>query len=254
MRGGESAGVRWPGMPESDRKELPDRLYPETVQFAFIDESEPLGAGNSGPYVMVATLPQCGEMADLQDLRRSLVALKPKGAIKLHWYDNVGALKDETVSVISAMPLAHWAVVVHPEAGDRSERTRRACITRLFWELDRLDVVDRVVFESRGQSDDRRDMAMVQALRASRVIGSRMRVEHVRGSSEPLLWLPDAVCGAVNGRVTGRDLWAGRLDHQLRIVTEMRETRAPQSAGNPGFTSPASAKGELPTDSTRNGV
>lgn len=188
------------------------------MQIAFIDESEPLGAGNGGPYVMVATLPLCDVSGELDALRCVLMGLKPKGATKLHWYDSVGSLRDDTVSAICRMPLMHWAIVIHPEPGARSERMRRACIERLLWELDQLEVVTRIVFESRGRADDRRDMNMVQALRASKVIGSQMRIEHVRGSAEPLLWLPDAVCGAVNGRLLGRDRWAGRLDHQLRII------------------------------------
>lgn len=84
-------------------------------------------------------------------------------------------------------------------------------------DLDRLDAVTRVVFESRGAADDQRDMKMVQSLRASRTITSGMRVDHVRGAQEPLLWLPDAVCGAVNGRLTGDDPWTGRLNHQLWV-------------------------------------
>ncbi|WAA65911.1 hypothetical protein [Microbacterium oxydans] len=190
------------------------------MQFAFIDESEPLGAGNGGPYVMVATLPLCDDAEQLDDLRRTLYAMKPRRAAKLHWYDSVGSLRDDTVDVIGAMPLMHWAVVVRPSPGDRSERTRRACIARILWELDGLDVVSHVVFESRGAADDLRDMNMVQALRASRRLSSRMRVDHVRGADEPLLWLPDAVCGAVNGRIMGSDVWSGRLDHQLWIVEE----------------------------------
>ncbi|WP_337000560.1 MULTISPECIES: hypothetical protein [unclassified Microbacterium] len=189
------------------------------MQYAFVDESEPLGTGNGGPYVMVATLPLCDDESDLDELRHSLRQLKLHGAKKLHWYDSVEPLRDQIVDTICRMPLLHWAVVIQPCEGDRPERTRRACMERLLWELGRLEVVARVVFESRGAASDRRDMKLVHALRAKRVITARMRVDHVRGATEPLLWVPDAVCGAVNGRLMKRDVWAGRLDHQLWIVT-----------------------------------
>lgn len=38
---------------------------------------------------------------------------------------------------------------------------------------------------------------MLETLRARRALSRRVRVEHWPGPSEPLLWLPDAVCGAV---------------------------------------------------------
>ena len=186
------------------------------MQYAFIDESEPLGGGNGGPYLMVATLPL---VDDLDDLRGELLRVKPRTASKLHWYEAVGSLRNEVVDVIARMPLMHWVVVVRPGLGERPERTRRACLELILWELDQLAAVTHVVFESRGAADDKRDMKMVQSLRASHTLTSGMRVDHVRGALEPLLWLPDAVCGAVNGRLFEDDPWAGRLDHQLHIVT-----------------------------------
>lgn len=58
------------------------------MQHAFVDESEPLGTGNGGPYVMVATLPLVRGEEGLEALREVLRRTKPDRAIKLHWYDS----------------------------------------------------------------------------------------------------------------------------------------------------------------------
>ena len=63
-------------------------------------------------------------------------------------------------------------------------------------ELDVLGV-ESVTFESRGPADDRRDMAAIQAFRSQHLVSSRLRIRHLPGPKEPMLWVPDAVCGAV---------------------------------------------------------
>lgn len=72
--------------------------------------------------------------------------------------------------------------------------------------------------ESRGYADDKRDMEMVGSLRAKKTLKGELRVDHVRGPDEPLLWLPDAVCGAVNARLTSDGQWCEILRRQLWVV------------------------------------
>ncbi len=187
----------------------------EFMQFAFVDESEPLGTGHGGPYVMVATLPLTDA---LDDIRRQLQRLKPRSQTKLHWYDSIHDLRAQTISLISEMPVMHWAVVMDPPHDESPERRRRNCMERLFWEVSELKAVEQVVMESRGAADDKRDMQMVGSLRAKKALRADLRVDHVRGLEEPLLWLPDAVCGAMNARLAGDPQWCELLRRQLWVV------------------------------------
>lgn len=67
---------------------------------------------------------------------------------------------------------------------------------RLYFELYARDV-SMVWVESRHESLNRRDREMVDALRAKGAIGTSSRVEFALPREEPMLWLPDAVAGAV---------------------------------------------------------
>lgn len=184
------------------------------METAYVDESQIGGTGHGGPYVMVASIILEG---DPGDVRRELTRLKPNGGSKLHWYSSVEGLRRETLQAIQALPLMHWAVVMDSVAEESPERTRRKCIERLLWELAGLDTVGQVLMESRGPADNKRDVKMVDTLKASRAIPGSMKVDHLRGRDEPLLWLPDAVCGAVGARVEGDNTWARMLDRQLWI-------------------------------------
>lgn len=184
------------------------------METAYVDESQVGGTGNGGSYVMVATIIIDG---DVDDLRRALIRAKPKGAPKLHWYSNMAKARHASIELIATLPLMHWAVVTHPSEDEPPERTRRKCIGRLFWELASLEMVGQVLMESRGPADDRRDMRMIDTLKSARAIPGSMRVDHQPGRDEPLLWLPDAVCGAVGAHVDGDDSWVEMLDRQLWI-------------------------------------
>jgi hypothetical protein len=185
------------------------------MQYAFVDESEPNGTGHGGPYVMVATMPLT---ADLDDIRQQLRRLKPKSQPKLHWYDSVHDLRSQTISLVSELPLMHWAVIMDPVGLESPERRRRNCMERLFWEVSELKAVEQVIMESRGAADDKRDMEMVASLRAKKAVKGHLRVDHLRGPAEPLLWLPDAVCGALNARLLGDRQWCDMLRRQLWVV------------------------------------
>ena len=90
----------------------------------------------------------------------------------------------------------------HRRNQDRAERRRRKCLERLLLELERRVVTD-VVLEFRGPADDRRDIHMLNALRGRRYVSTSIRLSHVIGRLEPMLWIPDAVCGAVTSSRTG---------------------------------------------------
>ena len=59
----------------------------------------------------------------------------------------------------------------------KPERRRRLCLERMMFELQAMSI-NRMAMESRGPADDRRDRAMLDAMRASKRIESSLRMEH----------------------------------------------------------------------------
>ncbi len=77
--------------------------------------------------------------------------------------------------------------------------------------------VDHVVFESRGPADDKRDMKMLDAMRAKKRVQG-IRFDHVLGTSEPLLWVPDAVLGATESARLGEPRYLRLVESQVLIL------------------------------------
>lgn len=180
---------------------------------AYIDESQPGGTGSGGPYLLAATM-LLDEESDAENIRWMLRGALPKGQKKIHWSESVPAFRASLVDKIAQWDLIHRVVVRDAQFGERPERARRSCIEELLYELDQRRV-ERAVFESRGPADDRRDREMLSKLRARKTVRGPLRMEHVRGHEEPLLWLPDIACGAVGQRLRGNDLYANGLGHQM---------------------------------------
>jgi hypothetical protein len=67
---------------------------------------------------------------------------------------------------------------------------------RLYFELYERGVSN-VWVKSRHESLNRRDRELADALRDKGVIGRSLRVEFALPKSEPMLWISDAVAGAV---------------------------------------------------------
>ncbi|MFC8039488.1 DUF3800 domain-containing protein [Paenarthrobacter sp. NPDC057355] len=161
--------------------------------FAFIDESLVSRRNGDDVYVLGAVvLAQC----DVDSAQEVLLTLKSRSAKKLHWRDEQTLSRRRLVKELSSLPLTCCVVVRSQPKGDSQERQRRLCLERLFHELDYLGV-SRAVIESRGNADDRRDMKMLQVLRSARAIGPGIRMEHIPGPKEPMLWAADVLCGAV---------------------------------------------------------
>ncbi|WP_322779345.1 hypothetical protein [Frankia sp. Cas4] len=59
---------------------------------------------------------------------------------------------------------------------------------------------------------------MIDVLRATKAVSSILRMDHLPGPAEPLLWLPDAVCGAMTRARTGEPAFAKTIESRLTII------------------------------------
>lgn len=160
---------------------------------AYIDESESRQSADPGTYLLCATL--LAEDAR-EDVRAQMLALKRAAQKKVHWHEeSTDAGRKSLAQAVAAVGAEHLVVVRVGDTATRIERRRRLCLERLCYELHELGVEDMVV-ESRGPAD-RLDRHMLDTLRAKKLIDRGLRMHHRPGPAEPLLWIPDVVCGAV---------------------------------------------------------
>jgi hypothetical protein len=78
--------------------------------------------------------------------------------------------------------------------------------------------VSEVWLETRHSALNERDMKLVEALRGKRSVSPGIRVGFSRPKDEPMLWVPDAVAGAVNAAASGGDTDAIEGFGEIEII------------------------------------
>lgn len=169
---------------------------PEEPKYrAWVDESGSDYARDPGTYILAAVVL---EVSTEDSARSSMQEMRLPGQNKLHWRDENTPRRRTISATVATLPAQCFVVVrstpqVMPHD---AERARRKCFERLVWELASIGVGE-AIFESRGRADDKRDVAMLDSMRRAKTLPQPIHVDHVRGPREPLLWVPDAVCGSV---------------------------------------------------------
>jgi hypothetical protein len=178
----------------------PDPPPPEEFALhAWVDESMRAARdGNDGLYLLAAVVADPGVCDAVRDSLRSLVW---KAAGRLNWRDETPSRRRKIAELIGGQDLAHVVVVGAPIDHRRQERARAQCLERLLYELEQLGV-SQVWLETRHFALNERDLKLVEALRGKRSVSSEIRVEFARPKDEPMLWVPDAVAGAVNAALS----------------------------------------------------
>ncbi|GAA1129119.1 hypothetical protein IWX64_003304 [Arthrobacter sp. CAN_A212] len=170
---------------------------------AWVDESMRPTRDDERMYLLGAVVadPSCCQRA-----RDELRGVLPRGARKLHWTDMGDREKRRVTGLIADLDMAHLIVVGTPLNYRKQEHARAKCMERLLWELGQLEV-NKVFLEQRTQSLNKRDMALIEHLRGSRSIPPRLRVYIEQPSTEPMLWIPDQVLGALGDAESKNNRW-----------------------------------------------
>lgn len=180
---------------------------------AFVDESGSDRQRDPHAYLLAAAL--C-EVDRLEGLRASLKTLRLPGQHKLHWRDEDTKRRLLITDTVGRLGLEHVVVVRSGLEGEKPERRRRLCLERLWCELQDLGV-PQAVLESRGKADDRRDRTHLDTLRSRRLITADLRIDHLPGPADPMLWVPDAVCGAVSSHRTDDSTYYDMLASSIQL-------------------------------------
>lgn len=170
---------------------------------AWVDESMH-AAGRSldeGVYLLAATVADVDHVAEIRDRLRSLLIGKNQ---RLHWRDESSKRRRTIAATIAEYEIAHTVVIGTPLNEHKQERARRICMELLLMELDRCGV-QQVWIESRKTSQDARDLKMVDAVRSKSLISTELRLDFAQPTAEPMLWIPDAVAGALGAALKSDD-------------------------------------------------
>jgi len=156
------------------------------------------------------------DKAAVSEVRQQASGLRLPGQNKAHWYSDSNKRHDVVAAMVGALPIASMVVVRLANRGEPDERRRRKCFERFAYELE-IRGCSHLTLESRGAAADSKDRAMVAAMQANRSL-QRLRIDHVLGKDEPLLWVADAVCGAVVAHRAGEFRWLSQMAHQLELI------------------------------------
>lgn len=160
---------------------------------AFADESF-LEAPDGGYYILAATAVAPETRAAAQ---AAMLALNgTRATSKLHWTDLDRRQRQHAAETVAKLAHTHIVIIGSPVPARRQERARAKCLERLVIEAHALGV-GAVVIESRTQVLNARDLRTVVGARYQLPKGQEFTISHVAGVSEPLLWIPDIVAGAV---------------------------------------------------------
>ncbi len=162
---------------------------------AYVDESEPRQDYDPGTYLLSAAIL---DTPDFDAARAEMLQHRSPASRKAHWREATSeSERMAMVRSVASINVEHLVVVRLGGVEAKPERRRRMCLERLMFELQLLGI-ERMIMESRGSVDDGRDRKMLDVMRARKHLQGALRMDHVPGPSEPLLWIPDVVCGAIN--------------------------------------------------------
>ena len=155
-------------------------------------------------------------------IREQLTPLLLPGQVKFHWTDESDRRKRLIVTrIVELGPMN--VIVSHLDARRKKvERYRRKTLETMYHELVDMNVFD-LTLECRSDSQDKSDRAHIVGLQGQG-LDPRVRINHRRGGDEPLLWIADAVLGAINANYLGEGSFLSDLEATLLI-----EKRTPDS-------------------------
>lgn len=175
---------------------------------AWLDESIREETDGVSRYLLGAVLIEEKDRAEIREKLREISELSGK----LHWHDMGPQRREDVLPLVVALKARHVIVVAATTHRLKPERARKKCLERMTWELTQRPEVATLVLEQRSPTQDRRDIDAFSNFRSRFKEDSKLRVEHGAPKTEPLLWIPDTVIGALGDTLIGKKDWSNYLD------------------------------------------
>jgi hypothetical protein len=181
---------------------------------AFADESIRRVDAATSVYVLAAAVLTQGQCEPIREILRPLVR---KGQGQLHWRDEDRSRREVISKYLADADMSSLVVLGAMMSPRKQERARRRLLGRLLYELDQRQV-SHLILESRQTERDRHDVRAVGAFRNARQLSRRLVVSHGLPAQEPLLWVPDAVAGAVGDHRCGEPTYLDMLGASVAVI------------------------------------
>lgn len=179
---------------------------------AWGDESGSNAAIDPGTYILGAVM---GFESGIEQARTAMSALKLGAERKIHWQRDSPQRHMSVIGAIESVPVEGF-VVVRCALNDTAERSRRKCLEAMLAHLEDCGCVQ-LTLESRGAKPDRRDGDLLESLRRKHHPGRAVRLYHEPGPKEPMLWIADALCGAVSQYRCGNKQYLDRISRTVDV-------------------------------------
>lgn len=175
----------------------------------------------SGLYVLAFTFV---DLALLERTRAALRSLPRDASDRFHWYTERHKDRLALIDALSELGVTATVVYQTPSPARKQEQARARCMAVGLHDLAAAGAV-RLVLERRQDRLNQRDERTIAAGRRDGLVSASVPFTFERPGDEPLLWLPDALAGAV-----GAELAEGDVTYTERLPAEtctVREVPAP---------------------------
>jgi hypothetical protein len=135
-----------------------------------------------------------------QDISRTHIRKLKRTGTKMHWHKESRKSRLKICQELATLPFVGLVVSSVSPSLVREERQRRVGLLHVVDKLSMFDCRE-LHLESRGKHLDAAEVQFIARSMDFRPTPAPIRVGHLTGRQEPLLWLADFVCGAFN-------LWA----------------------------------------------
>lgn len=194
--------------------QMPSKSPLVSALSAWIDESIIVGDDHQpGAYALASVIT---DPSAVEDLRDTLRALRERKVVRLHWVAESTKRRDLIAHTIADLNIASVVALGQPVHRLKQERARRCCLECLLYELEGFGV-GQVRLDSRAPAQDRRDLRLVDSAREKGLISRELSNDFAQPTQEPMLWLPDAVAGAVTAAQLGEPRWLLTLSESIDI-------------------------------------
>ncbi len=183
------------------------------LDHVFIDESiAKRRGGKRQSYLIAAVFIKEGQQ---EEIRLQLERLLLPGQIKLHWTDeSLKRRRKLCKAVASICPLT--VIIEHVAVPQKkTERFRRKCLEHLYATIGQESIAS-ITMETCTPHQNMKDIEHFRYF-CGHIFPQELRVEHVRGGDEPLLWIPDIVLGAVNAAALGDASFLSTISHAIAV-------------------------------------
>lgn len=194
----------------------PHGATPVSIYTAWLDESGSNQKIDPGTYILSAAIGDPAHTQEMRDTMRDLLVNRRHK--KLHWRDEDFRRQEQIIKTVAQLPVEHLIVVrSDPHTTTKSERQRQLCMEWMLSELASLGV-GTVIIESRGLKDDQRDRKTLQHLRTKHHLATSLHMSHVGGPADPMLWVPDACCGAITQLRCGIEGFYAQIQRRVTVI------------------------------------